>query len=142
MMAKQMYSEKSRAAVYLILASVHSFVIPRSTHFLPATSAVLDGVFRLELNLSADGVSLRIRMHANTLFRIGRVSVLQLGRIIFDLVAQGRKGMEVVFWGDGGQLGWVVRRHFMKRTSREWKGAVERREEEIVKALGFMYCAG
>lgn len=109
---------------------------------MPTTSAVLDGVFRLELNLSPDGVPLRIRMHANALFHIGRVSVLQLGRAILDLVAQGGKGMEVVFGGDGGQLGWVVRRHFMKRTSREWKGAVERREEEIVKALGFMYCAG
>ena len=92
MIARQIYSEKSKAAVYRNYLSTLLFYSPPSTktatHLLPATSSILDSIFRLHLDLPTHGLPLGIGMHAQAVIGIG--GILQLGGLILKLFGTRR----------------------------------------------------
>ena len=95
MIARQIYSEKSKAAVYRnYLSTLLLYILPplystkTATHLLPTTSSILDSIFRLHLDLPTNGLALGIGMHAQAVLGIGRV--LQLGGVILKLFGTRR----------------------------------------------------
>lgn len=90
MIARQIYSEKSRAAVYrnYLSTQILPLYTKTTTHLLPTTSSILDSIFRLHLDLPTNGLPLGIGVHAQAVLGIG--GVLQLGRVILKLFGTRR----------------------------------------------------
>ena len=94
MIARQIYSEKSKAAVYrnyLSTLLLYIYSLPSTmtaTHLLPTTSSIFDSIFRLHLDLPTNGLALGIGMHAQAVLGIG--GILQLGGIILKLFGTRR----------------------------------------------------
>lgn len=100
MMARQMYSEKSRAAVLWEPPISYNPIVPGrgKTYLLPTASAILDGILRFHFNLATDALGCRRRVDgrhmvmrqtaAPALDIVGlELRVLQLGALV-TLVAQ------------------------------------------------------
>ena len=86
MIARQMYSEKSRAAVYATTISPNPLRSTRGKkiYLLPTTSAILDSIFRLHFDLATDTLGRRGRVDGRDMV-MGQTAALALGIVVLEL---------------------------------------------------------
>lgn len=112
-MAKQMYSEKSRAAVYGALRQpIRTIRIEAQTNLLPAACPVFDRILRLQLKLLANTGAIfsldgrNPAVPAGLAFNV--IFLLELGLLVFS-----HDGFFAIESRVGRRLG--IQRHFSRR---------------------------